>query len=483
MRTSESINQGPLSIILFAVLFLSINLANCQTITNQDDLSWAKENPRLKSGNLLVPENHDNPDGKKIHIAYVIVKSKDSTSNAYPLVLFTGGPGGNTIDPGLVGFLSDHPFSEKRDVILFDQRGIGYSSSLPNMGFDSFGILASNADEKKELELSIQMIENYKKKCSDLGINPEHYNSTQNAKDVGALFDHLGYEKYNLSGGSYGTLLARMVQDFFPEKVHVSILDSPALLSTDFLQMRLENYSLSLKRIMDHCKTDSECNKKYPNLEADYYRSISILEKRPIKVRVKDSIDFYINAQDGIYLLRRLLYQDNSREKAPELIQAFIKGEGDIIKDVVEFEYELTGILNLTMLLSVEKAESFDPRNTPEVIAQSYKKYPLIPAKLGFFDAFYQAGMNWHEGNLPMEKRQFMDSEIPTLIFVNRYDPVTPPKNGRLFKEKLSKGQLFILDEGGHGGGNRECKFQVILDFMGAPDKPLDSSCLNIYKE
>ena len=133
--------------------------------------------------------------------------------------------------------------------------------------------------------------------------------------------------------------------------------------------------------------------------------------------------------------------------------------------------------------MSVEKYENFDPSNTTQVIEEHYKKYPLLPVKMGFFDAFYQAGMTWHTASMPMEERRFQNSNLPTLIFVNQFDPVTPPKNGYLFKETLSNATLLILDEGGHGGGNRECKDSVMIDFMNEPNGSLDTSCLNIYLE
>ena len=91
--------------------------------------------------------------------------------------------------------------------------------------------------------------------------------------------------------------------------------------------------------------------------------------------------------------------------------------------------------------------------------------------------------MDWHEDHLPAAERKFEKSDIPTLIFVNRYDPVTPPVNGHLFMEDLSQGTLLILDEGGHGAGNRDCKNQVMIAFMNDPDSAIDTSCLNIYEE
>lgn len=474
------------NISIIVVLFLTsiVCLAQNEPVsTNPVGLDWLPERKDIQAGAILVPENHDDPNGKKIQITYIILQAKDTITEAFPMIFFAGGPGGNTLSEGMINFLSEHPLRNERDIILFDQRGIGYSSAMPDMSFEAFDIMAKNADEEEELALMRSMILEYKKKCEELNISPEYYNSIQNAKDVGMLFKHLGYEKYNLFGGSYGTRIARVVQDMFPQYVHSSVLDSPSSLNSDFLLSRLESYSLALGRIFEYCENNVDCKSQYPGLKDDYFNAISILEQKPLTVVMKDSINVTINAQDGIYLLRRLLYQSNSRQKAPELIKAYIEGEGQVINEVLEFEYELTGGLNLTMLLSVEKYENFNPDNTAELVLENYKNYPLIPVKLGFFDAFYIAGMNWHGNNLPMKERKFMDSDIPTLIFVNRFDPVTPPKNGVLFQENLSNGTLLILDEGGHGGGNEECKNQVMINFMNNPNAKLDVSCLNLYTE
>ena len=471
----------------YIVAFLIV--ISCQTQTNivsvePEGLDWLPESEEFKAGAILVPENHDNPDGKKIQITYIVIKAKDTLSSSeYPMIFFSGGPGGNTLSPGMIQFLKEHPLRNERDIILFDQRGIGYSSAMPDMSFDAFIIMAEDANEEEELALTVNMISKYKKMCEEQGISPEYYNTIQNAKDVGMLFSHLGYEKYNLFGGSYGTRIARVVQDMFPEYIHSSVLDSPAPLSGDFLINRLDSYSLALSRIFEFCDNDPDCKREYPSLKEDYFKAISILEEKPLKTSLNDSINVTINAQDGIYLLRRLLYQSNSREKAPELIKAFAEGGGDVINQVLGFEYQLTGGLNLTMLLSVEKYENFNPANTPEVILKNYNKYPLIPVKLGFFDAFYSAGANWHSNNLPLEDRKFQDSDVPTLIFVNRFDPVTPPKNGVLLQENLTNGTLLILDEGGHGGGNQECKDKVMINFMNNPNAKPDVSCLNLFEE
>jgi len=171
----------------------------------------------------------------------------------------------------LVDFLKQDPINEERDIILFDQRGIGYSSDLPDMSLDAFDVMAKNADATEELVLIQEMIDRYQKKCAEEGIQTRYYNTHQNARDVGLLFKHLGYEKYNLLGGSYGTRVARVVQDMFPEYIHTSLLDSPSPLSGDFLKDRLKSYSLALSRIFEYCEQNPNCNGQYPNLEEEYF--------------------------------------------------------------------------------------------------------------------------------------------------------------------------------------------------------------------
>ncbi len=474
--------ENPKYFVLLFIFSMGCLALKGQVGIGLDSLEWLPKSEKVRAGAILVPENHDAPEGKQIQIAYVVLKARDTSAIEFPMIFFSGGPGGNSLNQGMVGFLTEHPMREARDIILFDQRGIGYSSALPDMSFKAFDIMAKDANEEEELVLTTDMILEYQKKCEEQGSSPEYYNTIQNAKDVGLLFKHLGYEKYNLFGGSYGTRIARVVQDMFPEYIHSSVLDSPAPLSGDFLLNRLDSFSLALGRIFDYCENNVSCKEQYPNLKEDYFTAISKLEETPLTVTMNDSIPVTINAQDGIYLLRRLLYQNNAREKAPELVKAYIEGGGHVINEVLQFEYALTGGLNLTMLLSVEKYENFNINNTASVIEASYQEYPLIPVKLGFFDAFYQAGMNWHPNSLPMEERKFQDSDIPTLLFVNRFDPVTPPKNGILFKENLTRAKLLILDEGGHGGGDDDCKNQVINDFMKDPNSELDTTCLNLFK-
>ncbi len=471
----------PGRLILPGILILfSLSFAPAQEAGNVPAPDWVQGLENLQWGSIAVPENHEDPQGRSIAISYVVIKAREP-SGRFPMVFFSGGPGGKSLDPGFVEFLSQYPPTADRDVILFDQRGIGYSSPLPDMSLPSFDILAANANAEQELELTRQMIQEYEEQCAELAIPLEYYNSFQSARDVGLLFAHLGYGKYNLMGSSYGTRLARVVQDLFPELVHSTVLDSPAPISTDFLIGRLESFSQALENILDACNSQPDCSAAYPNLREDYLSAIERLKTHPLPVDINNTDTFWVNEQDALYLLRRLMYDADSRETAPAFIRALHDRDPEAIRPVVREEYELSEGLNLTLLLCVEHYENFRPEYTPAEIDATYRAFPLVPVAMGFFDAFYRAGKNWPSGMLPVAERAFKPSETPTLLFVNHYDPTTPPQYAYLFKNTLSNAQLYVLDEGGHGGGNEECKHRLSMAFMDDPAAPLDTTCLNLY--
>lgn len=383
-------------------------------------------------GKIIVPEDHDDPNSKKIEISYIVLFSRVITSESYPMIFLSGGPGGASLTTGRINTWLKHPIREKRDIILLDQRGIGYSSGLPNMYREMYDILAKDANEAEEQLMMKELMASYKQKCKDLSIRLQYYNTFQSAKDVGVLMKYLDYEKYNLYGVSYGTRLGRVIQDMYPDYLNTVILNSPSPIKGDLLIDRLKSYSLALERIFRYCEKDTTCHTKYPVLKEDYLMVINSLEQNPLEIDM-DGKPFIVNAQDGVYFLRRKMYGTDSRTMIPSLIKEYQDGGGPIIKDLIENEFKST--YNFSMWLAVERYEMYNPENTSEVIDEIYESLPLLPVKLGFFSPVYLALKDWHDAGISEDKRAFHLSSVPTLITVNHFDPVTPPENGHILME------------------------------------------------
>lgn len=452
--------------------YKTVSIVPCETF---EDLNLLQE---MQCGVITVPEDHNNPNGKVLQISYVVIPAKDASSKEFPMIYLSGGPGAASLVAQQIKRWSNSSIRKNRDIILFDQRGIGYSSGLPNLHQEFYTIFSKDIHEDEEQMLIDEMMANYKEICADQNIELQHYNSFQNAMDVGILMDHLVYAKYNLYGVSYGTRLARIIQELYPESLNSVMLNSPNPIVGDLLVDRLMSYSLALGRILDYCTNDSVCHTSYPNLEERYLTAINTLKQNPLELDI-DGKAFFLNAQDGLYFLRRKLYGSDSRTAIPLLIQEIENGGGPMIKNLIQNEFKSN--YNFLMWLTVERSEMYNPENTTDVINEVYESLPLLPAKLGLFSSCYLAMSKLHDSTISEKQKTFKTSKVPTMITVNQYDPVTPPENGQILLQGLTNGQLFILDEGGHGGGNIECRYEVMSDFMNNPSLALDTSCLNLY--
>lgn len=226
-------------------------------------------------------------------------------------------------------------------------------------------------------------------------------------------------------------------------------------------------------------QNNPECNQATPDLEESYLSSIEGLKEKSLVMEI-DGESVYINDQDGIYFMRRLLYGTNSRTMIPSLIKEYLNGGGPIIRNLIVNEYKSN--YNYAMWLAVERYEMYNSQNSEKVINEVYESLHLLPSRLGLFDAVYRSLGKIHGSEIVDDEKSFQMSDIPTLITVNQFDPVTPPENGHIIMKTLAQGQLFILDEGGHGGGDAECRNKVMIDFIKNPTANLDVSCLNIFK-
>ncbi|MDH3245923.1 MAG: alpha/beta hydrolase, partial [Saprospiraceae bacterium] len=436
---------------------------------------------QIECGEITVPENHDDPNARQIQICYAIIRTTSGEVN-YPVIHLSGGPGGRQLSMNNIEYWSNHPFRENRDIILFDQRGIGFSWGLPSIEAEHIELIAADANEEQEYARIQELLTTYQQICQEKGIRLEHYNSFQNARDVGVLMQQLGYDRYSIYSSSYGTRLGRIVIEMFPEYLHAVIFNSPNPLEGDMLIDRLHSYSLALERLFDFCAEDDDCQNEYPDLKNIYLQAMAMIDENPIEFAF-DGKPFAINAQDAVYLLRRKLYAADSRTTAPPLIMELKTGGGPTLRQVIAQENNFASFLNFSMWLSVERYEMFNPTITDEEIDSVYRTLPLLPARLGFFDAMYRSMEDWHDATMPDDDKKFKPSTVPSLITVNQYDPVTPPENGWIFKRDLINSHLFILDEGGHGGGNFECKAEVMISFLDKPLDELDPGCLNIYHD
>ena len=77
-----------LILICCSVIFTGCREESNTIATTSHSMDWANGHNNLIPGAILVPENHNEADGRKITITYLVMKARDTTSSYYPIIFF-----------------------------------------------------------------------------------------------------------------------------------------------------------------------------------------------------------------------------------------------------------------------------------------------------------------------------------------------------------------------------------------------------------
>lgn len=235
-------------------------------------------------GRVDVPENHDTPEGTRISLAFAVLKARTLSPAPDPLVYLHGGPGGGAVRD-LAGIVV--PLWEghraRRDVVTFDQRAAGISSDMVTC-FSTFEtslldlFQPAKLDDSKQKEIFSKCTAELKEEGRDLSA----YNTVQNARDVQAIMQTLGYPEYNIYGVSYGTKLALEVMRSAPEGLRSVVIDSVFPPNARAYDTNILPVQEGVQQVINQCAADTACAAAFPDLEATIQRVAIKLEKNPI---------------------------------------------------------------------------------------------------------------------------------------------------------------------------------------------------------
>ena len=119
--------------------------------------------------------------------------------------------------------------------------------------------------------------------------------------------------------------------------------------------------------------------------------------------------------------------------------------------------------------------------NSIEAAESNLSAYPSIitEAFVWSVEDFMAICEIWDVDQASVLEDQPVSSSIPTLILNGSYDPVTPPAWAESAADHLPNSQVFIFPGVGHSViDSGSCAQNILLDFLGDPDRQVDGSCL-----
>jgi pimeloyl-ACP methyl ester carboxylesterase len=449
----------------------------------------AQDSRLLECGYLSVPELHSNPSGPKIKLAVAILKSDSANPKPDPLVMLQGGPGGSTIDTYAGLLLLMNPFRNQRDVILFDQRGTLHSK--PALGCKELRELSLRTlDQKFTLEESSRLSAEALAACRDRlkaeGVNLAAFNSLENAADVEDLRVALGYEKINLYGVSYGTLLALHTMRGFPTGLRSVILDAVVPTQTNFVTQTPQSANRVFNEFFAACANDATCKTSYPNLEQTFFDLVQRLNDNPARVQLVNSEtseqrNAVIDGNGLINLLFQSLYSAAIRPILPQAITDAAADNYDLLAGIYGL-FVFDDSLSIGMHYSVVCAEDADFA-AADIDVNNVRTEISKLQKQGALD-YLKICPAWGVKDLGASVDAPVTSDIPTLVLNGQLDPITPPAFGQTAAEGLSNSHTITFPGGAHGQLNfvNACANSIVKEFLVDPTQKPDDACVAFSK-
>lgn len=419
---------------------------------------------RCGSVNVCESRNRSAGEAKTVRLA-VAVFSKLERPEQEPLFFLAGGPGDAAIDVAVRLFSSVFSaFLDQRTLIVIDQRGTGRSQ--PSLNCPERDLAACRARLVRQ------------------GINLSSYTTKENAADINDVRLALGYQRVDLLGGSYGTLLAQAVMRDYPAKVRSAILDSPAPLQ-GLVQLELiRHFEPALQVLFDACQSDTACNKDYPNLRATFYHLVERLNTAPIQVRVAEGAngparEFTLTGGQFAFVIWQSLYHSEAIPHLPRIIGDSAGGNNERLARLIE-RLRPPDVRSVGMQQSVECTE-MAPFMKPDQFQDAARQISpaLRAAAMNQFGDIFERCKIWDVLPANAQVKESLRTSTPVLLLSGAFDPATPPGSARWTAETLTQHHLFIFPDSGHGVFRTSaCARAVIAAFLADPGRSPRVPCV-----
>jgi len=445
-------------------------------------LSTPADELGYKCGYVIVPERHAYPDGPTIRIPVAVLPAQGPVVKPDPLFMVQGGPGASAFDifPFLV---PNTPMAADRDIVMINQRGTQYAD--PELvchetieGITDLALLPM----EEGLDVALEQIETCRQRLTSQGIDLSAYNSLENANDIEAIRQVLGYDEYNFYGVSYGTLLGLHLLRDHPQHLRSVVLDGVVPPQLSFIEEATQNKNRVFDELFRTCDQDPECASSYPNLEDRLENLVEELDVNPVTIHIKDKetgevIDARLDGDALLGILFQSFYLDHPYAIFPRLVMDVESEDYLFIEQLwslVAFDRSFSEGMYHSVICAEEV--NIDPDQAPTGGERPY----LNRSSREELQSYLDLCDIWQVEALPDHVNEAVQSDKPVLLLSGQYDPITPPHFAEMVDESLSNAHHIVDPYGSHGiAFDGACISQVIQDFLNNPTIQPDASCLN----
>lgn len=422
---------------------------------------------------LSVPENREQPAGKRVQLHVARIRSLRLEPAGDPLFVLSGGPGQAASDfyisiaPALARIRRD------RDIVIVDQRGTGKSNRLDCTFPDESDITFTDPQQLRDLTRSC---------LAKLSGDPRYYTTSVAVRDLDDVRAALGYQRLDLYGVSYGTRVAQHYMRRYPQRVRVAILDGVVPPELPLGPDVALDAQAAIDSAFARCDSNVDCKRVFPNIASTFATLRARVLEHPVPLSIPDPLSAeptqtQLGASELSAAVRLLSYSDETVSTLPLLIHEAETGQPQALAaQYLMIKRSLDTQIANGMHFAVVCSEDA-PRWHERLVSDS----DLAKTYIGetFMQAMRTICEQWPRGPVDEDFGKPLQSEIPTLVLSGGNDPVTPSRYGEQIVAGLKNSKHLVLDGQGHGQIGVGCMPRVIADFITAgTTKSLDDECL-----
>lgn len=442
----------------------------------------------VECGMVEVPRDHDEPAAGSIELATAVLPAADDADDdAAPLLVLGGGPGEALVESVLTLPPYRQVLDVDREVIVIDQRGAGASD--PALECPELPALETQETAAEAVEETLGALTACRQRLADDGIDLDAFNHVANARDVDAVRRALGHDELNVRGSSYGTQVALLAAERFPDTIRSVTLSSPIDPRENWIEGVPDGFERALDEVASLCANNLECTGAVGSVEGAIADTVDRLAEQPPEVTVRPpggeetTVTYTPSAFLGSLFV--LFYDGQLASMLPAFVDQAADGELQTLATIVAtVEQQVEGLvttgMQMSMICSGEGALAEPGAALADVDSQVLAEHWYPGDLLG--EPIGDACQRWDVAQAYDPAEVTLDHDVPTLIVTGGLDHVTPPRLGEQVHQALPTSHLVEVAGAAHGpletlslqGG---CGQQILGDFLADPATAPDASC------
>jgi pimeloyl-ACP methyl ester carboxylesterase len=413
-------------------------------------------------GSVKRPLDPDTPQGVQIDVHFAVLPALARNKKPDPVFFFAGGPGQSAI--ALAGPLGRQfaRFSNRRDVVLIDQRGTGRSAPLMCDDEPATRPLADSADPQRQVE-QLQRCRAALQKLPHGDLR--QYTTTIAVGDADAVRRALGAEQVNAIGGSYGTRVVLELLRQFPQTVRRAVLDGVAPPDMALPASFSPDTQAAFDALLGSCEAEPACKALYPQLRAQW---AALLAGLPRAV----TLPHPVTGRDETLTLTRDMVTGLVRQ--PLYVPVLASGLPYAVSEATQGRFValvgLAGALGGGRDVRLAAGMHFSvvcSEDMPRI--DSTADRPGSDFGEAFAGIYRRVCDGWPRGRVPAEFYSVPASSAPVLVLSGGIDPATPPRHGERVAQALgARARPVVVPNAGHGVMGLGCMRDVLYRFVDA---------------